>query len=548
MNLEKITKRKGISLMILVITIVVMIIIASIIVINLNVAGIIGKAKNTVIEAELLSIQEEIDSKRVKSLMKRKNINVQKLSDFDIENDKYDEVTAIKYGELKVLNSADINLKEIAKRIGMLAKGEDLLYEQSRVRIDNTTKDEVLNYRIYGNSIQSATPSEDNPVEIQSVGNNKIDFDYHKCWFINSNGVIQGSNYNLISEYVEVEPNTTYIISMNNTYSDETTTVRGAAYDENKNYISIIYDIVRETAGIYTATFTTPANAKYIVLGTRTTDTDVKLYMSDGVTEYTYNKYIIPLIVRSKNIGSATDVYSYITKDGSGNKTEYSEITEDGRECVRFVDSLNIMYSLINFKENTQYTVQFDVKATEKYTGGTTSNCFVFWYSDGSRSESIIKINEGWTHKTFTSTAGKTVVAVGIRSYTYRNWVYIDKDTFQLEEGSAATEYTPYIEPVRFNIYLDEPLRKVEDVADYIDYINGRVVRKIGVIDSYNNESINTPYISTTGSLTAGATIYYQLDEPVYEDIDIPYIPTFNDTTEIIVDTEVEPSDVRIDY
>ena len=64
-----------------------------------------------------------------------------------------------------------------------------------------------------------------------------------------------------------------------------------------------------------------------------------------------------------------------------------------------------------------------------------------------------------------------------------------------------------------YNIYLDQPLYKIEDVVDYIDFTGGKVFRNIGKIDSYNGEEINTPYISSTGSLTTGATVIYILDE-----------------------------------
>lgn len=60
----------------------------------------------------------------------------------------------------------------------------------------------------------------------------------------------------------------------------------------------------------------------------------------------------------------------------------------------------------------------------------------------------------------------------------------------QLELGSTATEYEPYHKydiPITVtgtrsettHIYLDEPLRKVGDYADYIDFKNQKVIRKI---------------------------------------------------------------------
>ena len=50
---------------------------------------------------------------------------------------------------------------------------------------------------------------------------------------------------------------------------------------------------------------------------------------------------------------------------------------------------------------------------------------------------------------------------------------------FQLEEGAISTDYEPYIEPVTTNIYLDEPLRKVGEYFDYIDFENKNVIKNI---------------------------------------------------------------------
>lgn len=46
------------------------------------------------------------------------------------------------------------------------------------------------------------------------------------------------------------------------------------------------------------------------------------------------------------------------------------------------------------------------------------------------------------------------------------------------------------------------------------------MVRRIGVIDSYNGEKIDADYTSSTGSLTTGAKVYYVLDEEQTEKVD----------------------------
>lgn len=101
--------------------------------------------------------------------------------------------------------------------------------------------------------------------------------------------------------------------------------------------------------------------------------------------------------------------------------------------------------------------------------------------------------------------------------------------------------YGKYKIPVKvndnvINIYIDEPLRKVGDVSDYIDYKNNRIVRNIAKIESYNGEEITGEYTSTTGSLDIGATIYFVLGKTLYEEIELPDIIIEDENTTIIVE------------
>lgn len=59
----------------------------------------------------------------------------------------------------------------------------------------------------------------------------------------------------------------------------------------------------------------------------------------------------------------------------------------------------------------------------------------------------------------------------------------------QAEIGQNVTEYEPYVEPMTTNIYLDEPLKKIGDYVDYIDFENQKVVRRINKYEITGNES-----------------------------------------------------------
>ena len=99
--------------------------------------------------------------------------------------------------------------------------------------------------------------------------------------------------------------------------------------------------------------------------------------------------------------------------------------------------------------------------------------------------------------------------------------------TFQLEKGLTATDYVPHQEQV-YSINLgNNELCRIGNYKDKLIYdsLNERlyIEKNIGKIASYNGETITTDYISTTGGLDTGATIYYVLDNPQYIDL-TPYV------------------------
>ena len=47
----------------------------------------------------------------------------------------------------------------------------------------------------------------------------------------------------------------------------------------------------------------------------------------------------------------------------------------------------------------------------------------------------------------------------------------------------------------------------------------GKRIQRIGIIESYASETINTAYMSTTGQLTEGATVLYVLDDVIETDL-----------------------------
>ena len=87
-----------------------------------------------------------------------------------------------------------------------------------------------------------------------------------------------------------------------------------------------------------------------------------------------------------------------------------------------------------------------------------------------------------------------------------------DISEIQLEEGITATGFEPYYEPIITNIYLDEPLRKIGDVKDYIDFKNGKRINKICKKILNGSETWTARYIYTNtvrldGELLTGGKV-----------------------------------------
>ena len=121
----------------------------------------------------------------------------------------------------------------------------------------------------------------------------------------------------------------------------------------------------------------------------------------------------------------------------------------------------------------------------------------------------------------------------------------------QYEYGSIATEYQPYKEQT-LTLTSDRPLTKWDRLVEQGGEIGWLYGGKI--IDSYNSEQIDAEYMSSTGSLTVGATVLYKLKTtefiplPQSEQNAIRALKTYYPTTVITADGgELDP-DIKVTY
>lgn len=457
----------------------------------------------------------------------------------------------------------------------------------------------VIDYKICGNSIQDGTPSPENPVEIESVGTRtKNLFDEKVLSNYPDSGrqavfylpiYVGDGTFTLSSTTPMIPGNICNLFLLSGSKNDgASSNVNGVSINNSK---------------------TVTAENGYVTIGIRrkyegVDPADYKTQLEKGATATDYEPYgyKIPVVCRGKNLlspfvsGSINASTGIFTTNAASVRTDY--IPVDFTKSSYFLSGLsNKLYSFVAaYDENKGYLGRTSAGAAANRV--LTNNSFNISTAD-------YKI--GYIAVTMYENVGASG-SVDI----------VDSLSVQLEIGSAATEYEPYKEPVTTSIFLDEPLRKVGDYADYIDFKKGNVVRKIGrrvfdgseewfivnssapfAIDMIGSDTSWSAYAITWccshfKTVTNAATwvdkdklvsrtsgnkrlflfrytsvsgleewkhflesehnkgtsviLYYLLTTPAVTPIPLPQLPTFDGTTIIEVDTEIQPSAMEITY
>ena len=334
--------------------------------------------------------------------------------------------------------------------------------------------------------ILEGSPTPENPIEIESVGDKTVNLaDLSKA--TNGHFVDNGygsftltkvSNSSRFSEelYPVIPANTTFyikakILEYTGTYSQKLQ-LQVHLMDGSTKYIN---NPVDDFQGKYTYTSAVKDMRLYSDSsnpdGTFVTFTDF-IISTEDVPYEPYDKYKIPIISRSKNLFDKYNWFpEFIDDDGNIRYTnnDYSKIY-----------SRKILEG--KYKEKTQYTFSVKYELTKKQEAdyGVILHMAL---SDGSyvvkRLPDAKQVGT-YTGECFVTNPTGTTVSKITLSYNNQNYsAEVVLWDVQIEEGANATEYEPYAESTKTNIYLDEPLRKIGDYTDYIDFANKKVVRNI---------------------------------------------------------------------
>jgi hypothetical protein len=162
---------------------------------------------------------------------------------------------------------------------------------------------------------------------------------------------------------------------------------------------------------------------------------DLKIKLtSDTITDFStvkVNRY-------GKNLATAQQTYKGATR--------YAESVFEGKNCIRYNSGATVKNKPINFKENQQYTISFKYQTRIRLDANSSHECLIaVFYTDGTKTIKLASYEDSteWKECVLTTTAGKTVESIGVDVYNYCSDIYIDVDTFQLEDGTSATPYEP---------------------------------------------------------------------------------------------------------
>lgn len=421
------------------------------------------------------------------------------------------------------------------------------------------------------------------------------DFDFNKYYVglasnnynVNGNAqfYIEGDSIFVYSELggygvgfpVKVNSNTNYVIY----FGDCEDNIGIGTYDKDGNYIGqqIAYEesegIVKFTTGENVEIITivlVPSKTKVykeyknIQLEEGTSATDYEPYgkmpssefpseiqcVGDLVTDMhneNYGKYEIPIKVYGKNLFDVN--YREATIDES-DADWYDNATVRNFEFDKFYIGLNmanyncpnttgVSYKVegdsmfvsteksgygigfpVKVKSNTNYVLSCE-KCEDEIGIGT-------YDKDGNYLEYLHNIKSTEPYK-FTTRENVEIITIVLRPTA--NVGYKEYKNIQLEEGTKATTYE-LAKKKTYGIFLNEPLRCLGNVCDYIDYENQKVFRYIKVLDNTGTKAIEDSFeVLTT---------------PKEESVILPKININKNASNIMVDSNIKPSSIILDY
>lgn len=191
------------------------------------------------------------------------------------------------------------------------------------------------------------------------------------------------------------------------------------------------------------------------------------------------------VVVHGTNLATAYQIFA--------DRNKYTELEFDGRECIRYqCDKATDKVIEGGFKENTQYTLSCEAYATIRTSGSDAAYLYIIYYTDGTYNSVYLNTVNTWEYSKFTTKANKTVATISMRSWSYKKDIYVDVNTFQINEGTEVLPYEPYFREtieiptsITLNgknvslLFSEYDKLTVDRIANKVKYYEGGIVHSL---------------------------------------------------------------------
>ena len=249
--------------------------------------------------------------------------------------------------------------------------------------------------------------------------------------------------------------------------------------------------------------------------------------LGPNVTIKTVNNNFLPNLELNNytytNYNGKTQISVINTKNYLEKQTNIFHVT--GYNNANSIDTSWLIISpLFDISPSTEYTLTFYARAVnnaipqffgngiQTYTGITFNN---YPYSTNiTKISSNVNLTSDWTKVTSTFTslsdAHKARITIGYDNPNlYGIDSYVEVSDIKLERGSDSTNYSKHFEKTT-TIDATDSLKCIGTICDYIDYNEGKIIRKVGSITLTGDEN----FISQRS--TTGGNNYYNNSNNAY--------------------------------
>ncbi len=376
--------------------------------------------------------------------------------------------------------------------IGKIYKGTLKVYEGWRNLISSgvppltllkSGDKDLIDYKIHGNSVQDGTPTPEAPIEVESVGdktknlfNSNIFLDYG---FEKNNDEYVGLSSSVKRTYWTNDKNIEGSLTFSFDVKYDSASLQGQRFtivytdDTVQNVYCTAYNRwVHKTVITPNAKNVASIKSDYGSRNITTYFKNIQLEIGLKETDYEPYGYKIPVAV-SNNLFDTRTLEQGAIYDASG-------ITNDNSTRVRT--------KFISLEAGT-YTLRVDYETGKSFIRGV----HVYNYETEVWEEYM-----AYNSRTVTFTLSK-LSKVRFVFNNSANSVITPEDIIKLNPVLLIEGTT--LENITTNIYLNEPLRKIGDYVDYVDFENGKVVRKVKELELTGKKEIysNSYFTSANG-------------------------------------------------